>query len=1236
MVAQTRHSGRSPAKKRLTFSEKLLTKGIATDALLKKLKTLHSQLTALEQEHVDVNSLGSIRKELVNTSILLHKDRGVKAYAACCLADILRLYAPDAPYTQGELRDIFQFFFRQFTAGLKGTDSPYYDQYFHLLESLSTVKSVVLVCDLPNADELLTDIFRDFFALVRRDLSNKKVEMFIADILVALIDESQTLPSEVLESIMSQFMDKNARIEQSAYRLAVQVCNSTADRLQRHVSQYFSDIIYTNARGEGDYTEIRTAHDLIKRLHQSCPGLLHSVIPQLEEELRAEDNMPRSIAAQVLGEMFSGKGGADLVKKYPTTWTAWLSRRNDKVSSIRVLFVEATRGLITSLPELRDTVEESLRSRLLDPDEKVRAAACRVFSQLDYETALHHVSEGQLRAVADRGADKKHSVRVEALNSLARLYSVAYPEIENNDPSAIKQFAWIPNEILQMMTISQDVRAVIEQVVADFILPLPTPSPNAGSKGSDLDEVAWTDRLLNTIKYLSEKSINALLGLSGLKNLGVLLTRMKRISPENCILLRNTSQVKVFLQLRSSRIEPATDSYHDPHKATEDLQTFAKLNEARLYKLLKTCMDPQADLKGLVKATHDFVKRLEQSSSSIIPTMSTFVRRASCWLINQSAIPTLLKRVQKSQGGVHSQTQLLAGHAHMLLSFVSKHCPSLFKSHISELCKGLADEKNKAVVEVCLQALSAVVRWDEKLAPSDARTNERVIRYALQSLPRQAKFAARLLAFSKNKEEACSEVVEKISDSLSEEDSAALVARVAALSQLARHAPDAFEQKSDVIMSFLLKNILMVPIVASPEEMETDEEWFEDDEVPDELKTKLLALKVCRNRSLAFGSSDKALDIATPVLKMFASILDNNGSLTPDANENPKVMSRMRLQAGVSLLHMSAIEVYANALIPKFLRLAVVVQDSCYNVRITFLSKLIPLLQPRKIPPRYNVIPFLTIHDPEPDVKLMASSYVHTVLRKLPVAMKIEHLEMMFIRLLHLLAHHPDFSISPEDMVDIAKYVQFYLDLVGSAETISLLYHLAMKGKTVRDAESHGHSENFYAICELAQELIKARAQQNTWSIQSYPGKVRLPSDILRPLPNAETANKIVKAVYLPEEALTAVKEMIKPGPKGPNTRPEKKERKAPTKRKAPTRTSGPSKRARQSSTRWRSDDEDDEEESEPELTDSDVENDRKSEKPLASDPAPTDNDAGSEEEGKRRLRPRTAKASGLLILLFL
>lgn len=215
MVAQTRHGGQSP-KQKLTFRGQLAGKGVTTDALLKKLKTLHDHLATLDQEKVDVNSLSVARTELIHVSLLLHKDRGVKAYTACCLADILRLYAPEAPYTQHELRDIFQFFFRQLSAGLKGSEEPYYNEYFHLLESLSTVKSVVLVCDLPSSDELLHEIFKDLFTIVKRDFT-KKIEIFMADILAALIDECSSLPNDVLEVIMAQFMEKNAVCNQALF-----------------------------------------------------------------------------------------------------------------------------------------------------------------------------------------------------------------------------------------------------------------------------------------------------------------------------------------------------------------------------------------------------------------------------------------------------------------------------------------------------------------------------------------------------------------------------------------------------------------------------------------------------------------------------------------------------------------------------------------------------------------------------------------------------------------------------------------------------------------------------------------------------------------------------------------------------------------------------------------------------------------------------------------------------------
>ena len=43
-------------------------------------------------------------KELADPQLLQHKDKGVRAWVACCAVDVLRLCAPDAPFTESQLR----------------------------------------------------------------------------------------------------------------------------------------------------------------------------------------------------------------------------------------------------------------------------------------------------------------------------------------------------------------------------------------------------------------------------------------------------------------------------------------------------------------------------------------------------------------------------------------------------------------------------------------------------------------------------------------------------------------------------------------------------------------------------------------------------------------------------------------------------------------------------------------------------------------------------------------------------------------------------------------------------------------------------------------------------------------------------------------------------------------------------------------------------------------------------
>lgn len=56
-------------------------------------------------------------------------------------------------------------------------------------------------------------------------------------------------------------------------------------------------------------------------------------------------------------------------------------------------------------------------------------------------------------------------------------------------------------------------RSIAEQVLADYVFPF-QPS---GSKANDVNEIAWTERLLLTMKFLDEKATQHLINLSGLK-----------------------------------------------------------------------------------------------------------------------------------------------------------------------------------------------------------------------------------------------------------------------------------------------------------------------------------------------------------------------------------------------------------------------------------------------------------------------------------------------------------------------------------------------------------------------------------------------------------------------------------------------------------------------------------------------------------------------------------------------
>ena len=466
--------------------------------------------------------------------------------------------------------------------GLADAENPYYQQYLYLLESLASVKSVVLISDIPNGETITLKIFTTFFDLAKPD-GPKNVEYQMTDILIQLIEECNSLPTEVVDIIVAQFFrvnqaalqnlagkkakpgvpdakDKGAGVASKgkdedkqmklvsalpppAYNMAKSICNASVDKMARHICQYFSEVILdaspsSRARKAGgrhtsmspesdlddldaetanhepsaeDLQELHKAHLLVKELWKACPAVLQNVIPQLEQELLAENAELRILATETIGDMaLIGNFGSSA----PVTWKAWIGRANDRSNIVRSKWAEAAIKIIRERSDLMAVqLVEPVAGKLNDLDDRVRLTACISLGELDYTTittklgadlspfntydtaAATGASTGKakgkskateeetsgwgkkiLHNLGERVRDKKFSVRWEGMFCLARMWNMAYPDILSGNEVVMDQLGWIPSKILDTFYINDaEVNVLLDHVLFGVLIPVNYP-----------------------------------------------------------------------------------------------------------------------------------------------------------------------------------------------------------------------------------------------------------------------------------------------------------------------------------------------------------------------------------------------------------------------------------------------------------------------------------------------------------------------------------------------------------------------------------------------------------------------------------------------------------------------------------------------------------------------------------------------------------------------------------------
>ncbi|CAO1625621.1 unnamed protein product [Jaminaea pallidilutea] len=1152
-------AARSARRIQSVAGAKLLARGHTTDSLLKKLKGIQAELSSIDEE-VDFNSLTELNGQLCSTQLTLHKDRAVRASVACCLADVLRITAPNAPFTLDQLKDIFQFFLLELTApkaGLSNSTSPQYQDYYRLLENLSRVKTLALVAELNSPEDLMIDWFRRVFDIVNPSMS-KNVEICLADILAQLVDEIPQVPGEVIEMLMASFSATAHKMNPSAHQLTVQICQATNERLQPMVSQYFSENIITASSEEEPAEkekELRTFHGLIAQISRFAPSLLLNVIAVLEQELLAEDVIVRQIAVRTLGQMLADKNGYPLATKYPNVWKAWLLRSNDKQVNLRIVWAEMTGPLISAQPQLCRDLVPYVQAKVQDPDERVRAAVAKVIGGLDFETALHHIDRNLLVSLAERLRDRKVAVRHEAQEGLGRLFSLAYPEIENHDPAATKQFAWIPNA---MMTSAYSESASLCPLIAaceKYILPLPSRAE---------DEGTWVNRLLMVMKHLDERGTKALF--LKLNNMAARHARKPYLpfikacedfnggSPEG----EEAQRVKDTLK---AAIRGVVSNMPDRERASHDLSTFAKMNDSRIYRLIKLCLDPVTDLKTYIKARAEAIRRVEAADEKLVATITNLIRLASYPFANGNTVPTLLKRLTHnkaqwresqvgsmsvdSDGATQSQTvRELAPMSDMaafkiaavrVMTFMSKSAPEMFLPHRSALLQSLNEEDSQELLEASLKALCAVKASAYELSP-ERRSFDRMSKCVRQGSRLQAKYAARLLALLAGDSSAERRIVELLGDlskRLSKDDPTQLVADLSALGQFFKHASKLAQQVWDDVVRDVLRDLSKPWPAKAAESFDDDEDWVEDDAMNDATRAKILGLDVLCKRALATPEDvSSSADMTTPVFRLLWRTIEAG---EPRELETPApVKSRLRLQAALCVLKLAVVPECDKKIDRDFSNLALMVQDACFNVRSAFLHKLLLYLstgaanKAHRLGTRYNAIPFMAAIDPEEENREMVMLWAQRQMT-LPKEERLRKLELTLCRYVHLLSHHPDFSrASDESIREFVPYVQFYLDCIATEANVGLLFHLAGRLKTVRDGTSQGASENLYTLSEMTQLIIKHKAARHNWRLDQYPGQFKVPSDTgLKALPSPQAQKEVYETVWLPSSVVESLEREV-------------------------------------------------------------------------------------------------------------
>ncbi|XP_022921243.1 sister chromatid cohesion protein PDS5 homolog B isoform X2 [Onthophagus taurus] len=1110
-----------------------ITDDLGLDELIRRLKSLAHTLQAMGQDEGAYQQYIPLALHLAEEQFLQHSSRDVQLLIACCIADVLRVYAPEAPYKDtNQVKTIFLFLITQLS-GLKDPKDAVFKRYFYLLESLAYVKSFNMCFELEDCQEIFCALFQLMFKIVNDEHSGR-VKSFMLDVLCPLISESDIVSNELLDIILMNIVDPNKTQRKNAYLLAKELVIKTAPNLEAHIQAFFNQVLIL-CKEDKNLQMYSKVYDLIYELNHICPQVLTSVLPQLECKLKSPLQNERLGAVALLARMFSEKD-SELAKRHSGLWRAFLGRFNDINEAIRTKCVQYSMHFLLNHPDLRKDITETLKMRQHDSEENVRyevVMAIVTTARRDFQVVSD--SEDLLEFVKERTLDKKFKIRKEAMSGLAMIYKkhLSDPDVPNATKKAV---TWIKDKILNgyYMAGMED-KLLVERLLNTCLVPYQLPSGERMRK------------LYHLLGTVDDHATKAFIELQ--KN----QLCVRKLVFEWLELHRRESTPAVQKEL-SVKVQALSRCLPEPVKAHEFLSKFSShmKKDSALLDSMETVSRPSVSCHECSYAIAAVLKKLGQPvmTNLYYNTVKMLLERVSSVMIDHETIRILIGYVEDclrggntiEEVGLHPATAGDRG-LKLLVMLSCVFAPHFHHQDVLEQLMELLQLEDCSVAPLVLSVFTFLGRYKclyeqfpdlmDQLAPICKN-------FAESGTPKQAKGAIRCIFVNMPElhDSLFPAILETAKTNLCP-DKPNYRTAIVTLGHIAFNVPEKCKvQIKNIVSRKIVKELLVKEARQTENNNHDSEQWCPEEELPEETRCKIEGLKAMARWLLGLKQDTAS---AQKTFRMLNAFIAHKGDLLQSGRLSQAEMSWLRLSAGCAMLKVCEQKgVGDQYTVEQFYNLSQLMCDEVKQVREIFSSKLHKGLG-RGLPNKCLPLDFMgyyALAGKEPDSRLRTQiknnmitdinkrrDYVKTLTMgggQVDKAMsQLPHIlpDYMLAFAIPVLGHDPGLS-RWDDVADLTRAKQclwFILEpLVTKTEYFSYGFYknLIERMKNHKDAlrpDDDSINYKLWALCDLSSGLLLTKTVN--YDMKNFPTDTRVPT--MYWVPQVDLSNS---RVFLPPE----------------------------------------------------------------------------------------------------------------------